>query len=82
MFLVCKQTWTPPPAASEALNFFENILEMRRLLPPKVGGSRTQKSGPQNITKLVLENPKKFFVYCFVVTKVQKQLIELKVTLL
>ncbi len=31
---------------------------MRKLLPPKVGGPRTQKNGPQNITKLVLKNPK------------------------
>ncbi len=56
--MVCKQTWTSPLATSKALKIVENVLERRKLLPPKVGGSRTQKSGPQNITKLVLENPK------------------------
>ncbi len=53
---------------------------MRKLLPPKVGGSRTQKSRPQNITKPVLEHPKNSLYIDLLLLKFKE--VELKAMLL
>jgi len=45
------KTWTPPIDASGALKIIKKKLKMRKLQPPKVEGSRTQKNKSQNNAK-------------------------------
>ncbi len=44
---------------------------MRKLWPPKVNGSRTQKNKPLNTTKAGSQTSKEFFVYCSVAIREQ-----------
>jgi hypothetical protein len=74
--------WIPPIGASCALKIFKNIRELTKLQPPKLEGSRTQKTKPSNTINLVPKHPKKLLVCCSVVIGVQRLIVELKVTLL
>jgi hypothetical protein len=55
----------------KALKIIKNILEWKKLWPPKVEGSRILKK-PLNATKIDFGTPKKFLVCCFVAIKVQR----------
>ncbi len=56
----------------DTLVIIKNKLEMRKLQPPKIQGSKTQKNIPSNITKADLQTPKKFLVCCFVIFRAKK----------
>ncbi len=56
------KTWTPYLGASNTLRIVENGLEMRKLWPPIVKGSKTQKNKPPTTTKVDPQTPKEFFV--------------------
>jgi hypothetical protein len=50
------------------LKIIENGLEMRKLQPPKIKGSRTQRNKPLNITKVGSLNTQKvlcMLLYCY-----------------
>jgi hypothetical protein len=55
-----------------ALKIIKNEIELKKLWPFKLEGSRIQKNKPPNVTKAGSQTPKKFFVCCFIVVKVSK----------
>jgi hypothetical protein len=67
---------------SDTLTIVENGLEIRKLWPHKVKGSRTQKNKPHNTTKAGSQTPKKFLVCCFVASRVQRLFVKFHVALL
>jgi hypothetical protein len=52
------KTWTPPLHTFDTLIMVENELEMRKLLPPPVKGSKIPKQKPSNIIKACSQSPK------------------------
>jgi hypothetical protein len=71
LFLVLNQNWNPLLPLGTSNNHKKKRLEMRKLWPPKVNGSRTQKNKPLNTTKAGSQTSKEFFVYCSVAIREQ-----------
>jgi hypothetical protein len=47
-------------------------MELRKLWPPKVEGTKTQKKKPQNAMKANFQTPKKILIYCSITTRIPK----------
>jgi len=77
-----KNTWTPPFSASNTLTIVENILEMRKLRPPKVKGVKNFKKQTTKHYKANSWTHKKFLVCCCIVIRVERWFIELEAVLL
>jgi len=52
------KAWTPLIGASSTQKIIINTIELRKLWPPKVEGSRTQENKPPNVTKASFFNKK------------------------
>jgi len=52
--------------ASGALKFVKNIIEMRKLRPPKGEGVKNSKKKTIEHTQASSQSPKKFFLCCYV----------------
>jgi hypothetical protein len=70
------KTWTPLIRASDAQKIANAGLELKKLQPPKVEGSKTQKNKPSNTRKP--DHPK---TSLYVAIRVQRWFVKLKVTL-
>jgi hypothetical protein len=60
-----KKPWTPTIGASSTLKIVKNGVELTKLRPLQVEGSRTKKNKPPNVTKVSSWTPKKFLVIFF-----------------
>jgi hypothetical protein len=57
---------------SSALKIIKNGIELKKLWPLKIEGSRIRKNKPPNATKAGSQIVTKLFICCFVVIIVQK----------
>jgi hypothetical protein len=69
------QTWTPPLGASHTLIIVENGLEMKKLQPPKVWRSRTQKqTNHWTLQRPIFEHPKNSWYVALLLLKLKDDL--------
>ncbi len=75
------ETRTPPLDTSSTLKIVE-MEQNREVMAPQSKGGQKLKKKPSNTTKANSQTCKKFLVCCFVVTKVQRQFVEVQVAFL
>jgi hypothetical protein len=81
-FYCPNKTWTPPISTYNTLNIVKNIINLKKIEPPKLEGVNFFIKKALNVIKVDSQTPQKFLLRCFVAIKIEIWFVKIQMELL